>query len=298
MRKLVIFLFLSLLAAGCKPAADASNNSDAKRFPFKGKVVSVDKNAKKATIDHEDIPGFMSGMTMAFPIHEDWVWDELVPGSEVRAELVVDNSAKEPYWLEKIGIVAAPNPNQPTPTPDDRIGKVLPDFTLTNQDGKRISAKDFRGKALAITFIYAKCPLPDYCVRMSMHFSDLANQLKNDDELKDRIRLLSISFDPENDTPPKLKQYGAGYLGNRNPPEFTIWQLAVGSNAEVRRIANFFGLDYRTDENNKTVINHNLRTAVIAPDGRVTKIFNGNEWAPADLLKELKAAVAQTPERP
>jgi protein SCO1 len=293
-----IHFFLPLLLlffVGCQPAANISNSSTAKRYPFVGKVVSVDKNAKKAKIDHQEIPGYMSAMTMDFPIHEDWVWNDLTPGSEIHAELVVDNAAKDPYWLENIGIVAAADPSKPVPT-DDRfaqIGKPVPDFTLTNQDGKKFSINDYRGKALAITFIYARCPLPDYCIRMSKNFSDLAIALNKDAELKDKIRLLSISFDPENDTPGKLRSYGIGYMGNPNPPDFTVWQLAVGSDAEVRKIGDFFGLDYKIDENNKTQINHNLRTAVISPEGKVTKMFAGNEWTPAQLLNELKASMAE-----
>ena len=293
-----IHFFLPLLLlffVGCQPAANISNSSTAKRYPFVGKVVSVDKNAKKAKIDHQEIPGYMSAMTMDFPIHEDWVWNDLTPGSEIHAELVVDNAAKDPYWLENIGIVAAADPSKPVPT-DDRfaqIGKPVPDFTLTNQDGKKFSINDYRGKALAITFIYARCPLPDYCIRMSKNFSDLAIALNKDAELKDKIRLLSISFDPENDTPGKLRSYGIGYMGNPNPPDFTVWQLAVGSDAEVRKIGDFFSLDYKIDENNKTQINHNLRTAVISPEGKVTKMFAGNEWTPAQLLNELKASMAE-----
>jgi protein SCO1/2 len=128
---------------------------------------------------------------------------------------------------------------------------------------------------------------------MSKNFSDLAIALNKDAELKDKIRLLSISFDPENDTPGKLRSYGIGYMGNPNPPDFTVWQLAVGSDAEVRKIGDFFGLDYKIDENNKTQINHNLRTAVISPEGKVTKMFAGNEWTPAQLLNELKASMAE-----
>lgn len=284
----LLFLIAIFISACQQPAANNSNSSTAKRYPFTGKVVSVNKAAKKATIAHEDIPGYMESMTMEFPIHEDWVWNDLTPGSEIHAELVVDNTAKDPFYLEKVGIVAASMPNE-TPTPDPTIGKQVPDFTLTNQDGKKISPKDFQGKAWAITFIYARCPLPDYCIRMSTNFSDLANSLKDNAELKDKVRLLSISFDPENDTPAKLRQYGQGYLGNQANPDFTIWQLAVGSDAEVRKVAEFFGLDYRVDENNKTVITHNLRTAVISPDGKVVKVFAGNEWTPAQLLKELQA---------
>jgi protein SCO1 len=269
-------------------------SADAKRYKLKGKVVSVDKANKKALIEHEEIPGFMEAMTMEFPIRADWVWNDLTAGSEVRAELVVDETAKEPYWLENIGIIAAPNPDQPAPPVDNRfaqIGKEVPDFTLTNQDGKRISLKDFRGKALAITFIYARCPLPDYCIAMSRNFSDLANELQNSD-LKDKIRLLTISFDPENDTPEKLKQYGIGYLGkDSKATDFKLWQLAVGKDEEVRKIADFYGLRYEADANDKTQINHSLRTAVISPDGKVTKIFPGSDWTTNDLLKELKSAV-------
>ena len=102
--------------------------------------------------------------------------------------------------------------------------------------------------------------------------------------------MYSLTLDPENDTPQKLHSYGAGYLGNQNPPDFSIWQLAVGSDPEVKKIASFFGLDYRIDETNKTQIIHNLRTAVIGPDGKVVRVFPGNEWTPAQLLNELKAA--------
>lgn len=295
MRYFILFLSIVFLFTACQKATPTQTSSaDAKRYPFRGKVISVDQGAKKATIEHEDIPGYMRAMTMDFPIREDWVWGDLAAGSEVRADLVVDN-AKGEYWLEKIGIVAAPNPNQP-PIPLNenfaQIGKDAPDFKLTNQDGKQISLKDFRGKALAITFIYARCPLPEYCIKMSTNFSDLANQLNADAGMKDKIRLLSISFDPANDTPEKLRAYGIGYLGKGAKPDFTVWQLAVGTDKEVRRIADFFGLRYEVDANDKTQINHSLRTAVISPDGKVTRIFPGNEWTPNQLLKELEAANA------
>lgn len=290
-----IFLFaIILLFAGCKAAVDTNSpSSTAKRFPLKGKVVAVDRNAKKATIDHEAVEGYMGGMTMEFPVHADWVWDDLKPGSEIRAELVIDSGASEPFWLENIGILAALDPNAPAPAVNDsfaQVGREVPDFSLTNQDGKKISLKDFRGKALAITFIYAKCPLPDYCIRMSTNFSDVARLIEADPQLKDKARLLSISFDPANDTPEKLRAYGIGYMGNDPKTKFDVWQLAVGKDDEVRKIADFFGLRYEIDPEDKARINHSLRTAVIAPDGKVTKILPGNEWTPVMLLRELEAA--------
>ena len=295
MRYLIIFLSAIFLFTACQKAETPQPvSADAKRYNLKGKIIAADKAKKKATIAHDDIPGFMEAMTMDFPIREDWVWEDLTPGAEIRAELVVDNAAKDPFWLEKIGIIAAPNPNQPPPPTDDRfaqIGKEIPDFTLVNQDGKRISTKDFRGKALAITFIYSRCPLPDFCIAMSKNFSDLALQLNNNAEMKDKIRLLSVSFDPQTDTPEKLRQYGQGYLGKNAKPDFTVWQLAVGSETEVRRIADFFGLRYEMNEEDKTQFNHSLRTAIVSTEGKVTKIFPGSDWTPNDLQRELQAAI-------
>jgi protein SCO1/2 len=292
MRYLIIILSAVFLFTACQKAETPPQASpSAKRYNMKGKVVAIDKAKKKATIAHEDIPGFMEAMTMDFPIHETWVWEDLQPGSEIFAELVVDNMAQDTYWLEKIGIIAAPNPNQPAVQVDERfaqIGNEVPDFTLTNQDGKRISLRDYRGKALAITFIYSRCPLPNFCIAMSKNFSDLALQLKDNAEMKDKIRLLTVSFDPQTDTPEKLRQYGLGYLGKNENADFTVWQLAVGSEKEVRGIADFFGLRYEISEEDKTQFNHSLRTAVISPDGKVTKILPGSDWTPNDLLREMQ----------
>ncbi len=292
---IVIFLIFFTAAAcgGGKAAGGKATGIDspnAKRFPFRGTVVSVDKTAKTAVIDHDAVEGYMDAMTMPFPIHDDWVWNDLVPGSQIQAELVIDNSAKDPYWLEKLAISAAPNPNQPLPetvTPK-QVGQDVPDINLTDQDGKRFSLKDYRGKALAITFIYRECPLPDFCIKMSKNFSDAAINLASDDAYRDKIRLVSISFDPKRDTPEKLKQYGQGYLGNPAKPDFSIWRLAVGSEKDVRSIADFFGLKYEVDETDKAIINHSLVTAVIGPDGKVKKIFGDNRWATPELLRSLK----------
>ena len=295
MRYLTLFLIFISLFSACKSTETSNKSATIERYPLKGKVISVDKAAKTASIKHEDIPGLMPPMTMDFLIKEDWVWEDLLPGSEIRAELVVDKQAKDPYWLEKIGILAVAIPGQDNPPVNDnfaQIGKPVPDFTLTNQDGKKISIKDFKGKPLAITFIYSKCPLPEYCIKMSTNFSDLANQLMADPAQKDKFRLLSISFDPANDTPEKLRSYGLGYLGKGAKPDFSVWQLAVGKDEEVRKIADFFGLRYEIDPNDKANFNHSLRTAVIAPDGTVKKILAGNTWTPAELLKEMEASTA------
>jgi len=293
---LVLFCFIISIFSACqKTETSSAPTPEAKRFPFKGKVVSVNKAKNSATILHDEIPGYMDSMTMEFPIKDTWVMDELAPGAEIQAELVVN---KGDFYLEHMGIVAAPKPGQPAPptaaeqAEKDLVGKVLPDFKLTNQDGKRISTNDFRGKALAITFIYTRCPLPNYCPLMSMHFSELAMNLQKRDDLKDKVRLLTVTFDPKNDTPEVLKKYGAGYYNKDVKPDFILWQFATGTEEDVRKIADFAGLAYQPDATDKTQIIHSLRTIVISPEGKVTRIFAGNEWGTDQLLKELQSSLS------
>jgi protein SCO1/2 len=296
---LLFLICLSLLVfSSCQKAetknAAAPASADAKRFPFKGTVVSVNKAKNEATISHDEIPGYMDAMTMPFPIKDTWVMDEISAGSQIQGELVVE---KGDFYLEHVAIVVAPNPNQPPPptaseqAEKEIAGKELPDFKLTNQDGKRISTNDFRGKALAVTFIYTRCPLPNFCPLMSIRFSEIAMNLQKSPELKDKVRLLSITFDPAHDTPQVLKNYGAGYYNKDTKPDFILWQLATGSEDDIRKIADFFGLAYQTDATDKTQIVHSLRTIVIDPQGKVRKVFAGSEWGSDQVLKELKASL-------
>ncbi len=289
MRYLALILFSILLFSACQnPNQQPVAAADAKRYPLKGKVVSVDKLKGKAEIHHEEIPNFMKAMTMSFPIRDKDVLETMSKDADIKAELVVNPDQE--YWLENI-IISAPNPN--TPPINENFaneGKEVPDFKLTNQDGKPISFKNYRGKALAITFIYSRCPLPEYCILMSSRFSDLAIQLQNSAQLKDKVRLLSISFDPATDTPETLKKYGLGYIRNPNY-DFSIWQLATAPDKDIRQIADFFGLRYEIDESNKTQFNHSLRTIVIAPDGKVKKVFSGGDWTTDELLREMEKSL-------
>lgn len=293
MRYFILILSSIMFLASCRNAAPTPKQTaspDAKHYALKGKIVAVDKARKSVTVAHEKITGYMDAMTMPFPVKDDFVLGDLTKDADLSADLIVDTDG---FWLENIAVSSAANPNQPAPPVNEnfaQVGREIADFSLVNQDGKAISLKDFRGKALAITFIYSRCPLPEYCILMSKNFSDAAKQVESSPELKDKIRLLSISFDPETDTPQKLKEYGLGYLGKGAKPDFSVWQLATGTDAQIKNVADYFGLHYETDPQNKTVINHSLVTFVIAPDGKVSKVFPGNDWTPDDLLKELKAA--------
>jgi Cu/Ag efflux protein CusF len=151
MRYLVLFLSAIFLLSACqKTETQPLASAEAKRYALKGKVIAVDKAKKKATIEHEEIKGYMPRMTMDFPIRADWIWEDLKPGAEISsAELVVDETAKEPYWLENVALVLAPDANLPPPPVNDRfaqLGKEVPAFTLTDQDGSAFRPKITKAK--------------------------------------------------------------------------------------------------------------------------------------------------------
>lgn len=291
---LLLVTFSILTFSACQRAEQKSAaSSEAKRYPLTGKVVSVDVAGKQAKIAHERIPGVMEAMEMNFPIKQDWVLHELKPGNKVSGDLVIEPNG---YYLDNVAISASPldtvdvqEPLREAPT--DKIGKEIVNFHLKNQDGKAITAADFRGKILVLTFIFTSCPDPTFCPLMSLNMSDLEKQIRQNPELKDKVRLLSISFDPNKDTPEVLRKYGAGYLGNPEKPSFDIWQLATGSEAEVQEVAGFFGLNTIKEGER---IAHNLRTAIIAPDGKIVKLYGGNDWRPADVLKDIQELNSNT----
>jgi len=253
------------------------------RFEVQGKVVAVDKSEGTVTVAHEAIPGYMAAMTMAYPLKNKWAFDVLKPGQTLRATLVV---ASDRAWLEGIVITeqAKTESTSLAESAGTPLGQVVPDFPLTNQDGKRIHLGQYRGKALLLTFIYTRCPLPDYCPLMTHNFVKILAGIRSDKTLSPSTHLLSISVDPEHDKPGVLRAYGQEYAGDPHP--FDQWDFASGTPEQVRKVAEFFGLKYWSDGGQ---IVHALVTALIGPDGKVEKIYRGNDWQPADVLADLRS---------
>jgi protein SCO1/2 len=280
-----LLLLFSVAALACQHTQTKAS-AQAKRYELKGTVIAVDKAKKEVTISHDDIEGYMPGMTMPFPLKDDWAFDVLTPGSKVGATLVVDSNS---FWLEGIVISSGSNdpvnPDQPAPQENSKVGQEIPDFTLVNQDGKRINIHAYRGKALLLTFIYTRCPLPEFCTLMSNNFADLSKKMQANPALKDRTHLLSVTIDPAYDTPKVLRSYGAAHTGEYAQEKFMHWEFATGKPDEVKRIAEYFGLTYFEE---KQQITHSLRTAIIAPDGKVYKVYPGNDWNPNDVLREVQ----------
>jgi protein SCO1/2 len=280
-------LIFGLIASACSSAPSKSPEASnaAQRYEVKGKIVSANKADHKVTIDHEEIPGYMEAMTMPFTLLEDWVYSELKPGARIQATLVVDQGRS---WLENPVVSTVIDPNLVSRSEESGVepaaGTETPDFTLVNQDGRKINFKKYRGETLVLTFIYTRCPLPDYCPLMTQNFVAINRELQSKPALRGKTRLLSITVDPDYDKPEVLRDYGARYAGS-DKNALKKWEFATGSPEQIKSVAQFFGLNYWQE---KDQIIHGLRTAIITPDGKVAKVYRGNDWKPEDVVKDLE----------
>jgi protein SCO1/2 len=291
-------LFLLSLCA-CQPRQRVRSATE-KHYDLKGKVVAVEKDKHLVTVAHEDIKDYMPGMTMPFTVGEDsaWVFEaphEVMPGDQITATLIVDGTQS---WLEDM-VITKEGPDTTGPASGERIGAKpgdeVPNYRLINQDGKAIRIHDYKGKALLLTFIYTRCQDPGQCTLMSSNFATIDQELQKQPDVYQKTHLLSISFDPEYDTPKVLRSYGAAYTGKYTDENFAHWEFASGSADEVKGIAQFFGLRYYLDSSSgKEQVIHSLRTAVIDPDGKVVKVYRENEWKPEEILKDFQSVLGTT----
>lgn len=276
----LLFTLLFLTACSHQPAA--------KRYPLEGRVVAVDAAQRQLTIAHHDVPGLMKGMTMPFIVSEKdtWIFQAIAPGDHVNATLVLGEHAE----LQDINFskVSDSSVDGTSPLHIPEPGQDVPDFKLVNQNGDNIQFTQFRGKPLLLTFIYTRCPFPDYCLRMSNNFGKVLEVLQKNPDAFNQSQLLSISIDPDNDKPAVLRSYGEHYVG-RVDPKFRHWEFASGTTEQVRRAADFFGLAYNRKDGQ---IVHGLQTVLIGKDGKVIKVYSGNDWKPEDVAADFVAASA------
>jgi protein SCO1/2 len=288
-----VILFGFGLLQGCRSGSTAGDEqpiaipSDAKNYQLKGIVVSSDATKGVVEVDSEAIPGLMGAMTMPYKLAQPGVASELHPGDHITARLRVADSGS---LIDQIDVTAQAKPdykpikayNVPT------NGEAVPDFKFLNQSGKTIAVDQFRGKALLVTFIYTRCPLPDYCIRMSSNFATIQKQLAADPQLYGRTHLLSISFDPAYDTPQVLHSYGTAYAGNTG---LSHWDFAAPPPAELDAVEQFFDVGVSSGSNN--TLTHSLSTAVITPEGKIFRWYPNNDWTPSAVVDDVKQAIAQ-----
>lgn len=283
-----------LSLSGCHSTHAPAASSATKQYPIRGTVVRVDSQDGQVMLQHDAIPGLMEAMTMSYPVTDRSALSELHPGDRIMATMLADPSADGPVnlRLSEIVVIAQAKPDYAqavqyhVPEPGDEV----PDFTLLNQSGHTIGLKQYRGKVLLMTFIYTRCPLADYCPRMSRNFAQIDQQLAGDPRLYNATHLLSVSFDPTYDTPKVLKSYGGAYTGKYSKETFGHWEFAAPSEKELPKMEQFFDFGVTPGENG--TLQHSLATVVIGKDGKVIAFYPTNDWSVAAVLAQVKQAAA------
>lgn len=280
-------LTVVVLTAACSAPAPAT------RYPIQGQLLAVQLDTGNVLLKHEPIPGYMDAMTMPYRVPDRRSLLERRPGDLISATLVVE---AERSYLEGITHTgAAPLPGEAAARPVAEgvhvlaPGDAVPTLALTSQFGQPVSLPDWAGAAGVVTFIYTRCPLPDFCPLLDKRFKEIQTAAANDPALAGRVRLLSVSFDPDYDTPAVLAAHAARVGAEAG------WHFATAPARIVDRFAAEFGVNVIREDDG--TITHNLRTAVIGPDGRVAAVHSGNDWTADALLADLRRSLAAAPTR-
>ena len=272
-----------LLAAAC--------GTTEREHTLRGQVLSIAPERIEALIKHEDIPGFMSAMTMPYHARDPKAFEQLAPGDLITATLVV--VANDAYLknVKRVGTapVAQPNTSEAPAASSGfellKVGQPVPNVELLDQDGRHVELESLKGSAVVLTFIYTRCPMPTFCPLMDRHFATMQRKLKErGNDL--HVRLLSVSFDPLTDRPPVLKAHATS-LG----ADPALWTFATGDRDQIDQWASRFGVSVSRQMNDQRDISHNLRTAIIDRQGNLVQTYVGNEWTPEQVLADVRVMV-------
>jgi protein SCO1/2 len=268
-------------------------HTNLQQFQATGLVKRVDAAARRVVISHDPIPGFMEAMTMTFEVKEQGDLSGVEAGQRIRFRLWV---GEESGWVDQIrpeaehlrpgqsgeaGAVLEAVPPGLSWVKPLRVGEMVPATWLTNQDGRGVRLSDFRGKAVAMTFLFTRCPYPEFCPRMTRNLARAGRDLRATPGITN-WHLISVSFDPAHDTPSVLHAYARAQTIDSSQ-----WSLVTGDPKQVDLFCQGFGLYFTRDA--ETLV-HNLVTVVIDPRGRVRRYFQGNQWKPEELVDEVLSA--------
>lgn len=260
-------------------------------FPLKGQIVAIGAGTRtdgrrEITVKHEDIPNFMPAMTMAYAVVPPASLDGLAPGDLFTATLVTRGADLYLTDLKKTGQAALPADARPVKILDVmQPGDEVPDDPLQDQTGAARKLSDWRGRALAVTFVYTRCPVPDFCPLMDRRFGELQRAVAGDARLRDRVHLVSVTFDPAHDTPAVIQAHARSRGAD---PE--TWSYLTGPAAAIDHFTSRFGVSPIVEADAPQTITHNLRTAIVDRRGRLVTIYSGNEWTVDALLADLRRA--------
>jgi protein SCO1/2 len=269
-------------------AVACSRAPEARQYEVRGQILSVDRERRELLVDHEDIAGFMPAMTMPYRVDDPALLDGKKPGDLFTATLVVEDTRAYLSTLTATGHAPLKTPPAgPLITDADLLkeGEVVPDHVLVDHTGTARPLGSLRGGRVALTFMYTRCPLPDFCPLMDKHFSAVQEEIRTSPDLAD-VRLVSVTLDPDYDVPAVLERH-AKALG----AQAGRWYFLTGKPHEVLAFAKRFGVTAQPGDPDIGLL-HNLRTAVIDPQGRLVTAYSGNMWTPAELIADLRKTPA------
>lgn len=284
MSRAAIALALTLALAVALPDLVAAQAKPG-RHAVRGMVLSVDAARKTVLVSHDDIPGVMAAMAMPFDVRNARELEGVVPGAIVSFTLVITNESshaeglrivryesveQDPITARRLRLLQNLTGGGAAPM---TVGQAVPDFTLTDQAHGRVSLSQFRGKVVALNFIYTSCALPQFCYRLANHFSVVQRRLQA--RMGRDLVLLTVTFDPARDTPERLAEYAGQWKADPS-----VWHFLTGSVDEVKRVCRLFGVDAFPDEG---LINHSTRTVVVDRRGVLAASIEGNQHTAAQL---------------
>ena len=278
---------LALVVAVALAAARCSAPQNERTYTLQGQVLAVTADHQQATIKHEEIKGFMPAMTMPYKMKTPQLLEGVKPGDLINATLVVVSNDAYLTTVKKVG--EAPLEKAPADAPMAssgfellKPGEPVPDAAFVDQNGTKRAFSAFKGSTVVLTFIYTRCPIPTFCPLMDRHFASLQQTLKADPAMQ-RVQLLSISFDPITDTPAVLRKHARELKADPQR-----WTFFTGDRDVIDQFAARFGVSVSRSLNDALDISHTLRTAIVDADGKLVKVYTGNEWTPDRVLADLK----------
>ena len=278
------------LAAGLAAACGRTDNE--RTYQLTGQMLVVKPGTNEVLVKHDDIPGFMPAMTMPYTVKDGALIKDRAPGDLITATLVVAPEGAFLSAITKTGFAPLPEDARTTIPAAANVdllqaGDRVPETKLTDQDGRSISLADFKGSAVAITFIYTRCPLVQFCPLIDRRFAEVQKLAAADPALAGKVRLVSISFDPQFDRAETLRGHA-----RKLDADPAVWRFATADQDAVDRLAAQFGVNVIREKDG--TITHNLRTAIMGPTGHVTSIVDNNAWTADELATALKNALTAT----
>jgi len=256
-----------------------------REYQLTGQVLAVNRDRGEVTVKHEDIPNFMPAMTMTYPAAPELLSDR-TPGELIRATLSVQDANVRLVAITHTGSAPLPATGEVAMAAGILAeGDQVPDVALIDEHNRRRSLSEWQGAFTLLTFTYTRCPFANFCPLMDQNFATIQRAVAEERLLKGQVKLVSVTIDPENDTPAVLAAHAA-----QRQADPAVWTFLTGDRVTIHRFAGRFGVSVMRPDG-ITEIEHNLRTALIGRDGRLRRIYSGNDWTPSTVLSDIRAAL-------